>query len=222
MAHSRWEVAAQVTRTTRRHRRLLGAMAAAACIATLGLALQPPQVSTRPVVVAATDLPVGRALDPGDLTVAEVPAGVLPATTFATAHDLVGQVLSAPLAAGEAVGGHRLTATPAWSLPPGTRALPVRFADARAAALLSAGQYVDVVAGGPPGLEDATAARADLVAQQALVLSVVRADSGADAFAPPPADDGTLVVLAVPPETALAVAGAQARNGLGFVMHPSP
>ncbi len=223
MAQHQWAIAAGARRMTRRHRRLLAAAAAAASIAALGLALQPPQPPTRAVVVAAGDLPTGITLAPADLEVAAVPGGVLPDTTFTAAHQVVGRVLAAPLAAGEAVGGHRLTPAPVWSLPPGTMPLPVRFADGSAAGLLTAGQHVDVLAAGRPGLDVATTTPAELVAQRALVLSVISPDDDAGTFvASSQTESATLVVLAVPRATALAVAGAQTRADLRFVMHPSP
>ena len=168
-------------RLIRRHRRGLAGVAAAASIAALGLAVQPHGPATRAVVVAAIDLPTGRSLVAGDLAVAQVPAGVLPAGTSTDAGDLLGRVLSAPLARGEAVAEHRLTALPTWSVPPGTMPIPVRFADPGAAALLTAGQRVDVVAASGSGPEgDTPFMSAELVAQDVLVLAVISADPGSE------------------------------------------
>ena len=96
-------------RLVRRHRRLLAGAAAAASIAALGMALQPPAPATRGVVVAAADLPAGRSLVAGDLAVAQVPAGVLPAGTSSDPGGFLGRALAAPMARGEAMAGHRLT-----------------------------------------------------------------------------------------------------------------
>ncbi len=198
-------------------------MAAATSIAALGVALQPHGPVTRGVVVAAIDLPAGRSLAAGDLTVAQVPAGVLPAGTSTDSGELLGRVLAAPMARGEAVAEHRLIALPPWSVPPGTMPMPVRFADPAAAALLSAGQRVDVVAASGPGLEaDTPFASAELVAQDILVLAVIPADHGSDGIL---ADRQALggqspvVLLAADRGSALAIAGAQARASLGYLMH---
>lgn len=214
-----------VARLVRRHRRALAGAAAAVSIATLGLALQPPDAPTHPVVVASTDLQAGRLLSEGDLVVARVPAGVLPAGTFDDSEQLLGQVLAAPVARGEALAGHRLTAPPAWSVPAGTMPLPVRFTDPGAAALLTAGQHIDVLASSGPGLDEATAfASAELVATEVLVLEVIAPESGTGGILDAPAGDadGALVLLAADRASALAIAGAQARANLGFVMHPRP
>lgn len=213
-------------RLIRRHRRGLAGVAAAASIAALGLAVQPHGPATRAVVVAATDLPTGRSLVAGDLAVAQVPAGVLPAGTSPDAAGLLGRVLSAPLARGEAVAEHRLTALPGWSVPPGTLPIPVRFADPGAAALLTSGQRVDVVAASGPGLEgDVPFTSAELVAQDVLVLAVISADPGSGgilADRQSPGDGTPLVLLAAERGPALAIAGAQARASLGFLMHLGP
>ncbi len=210
-------------RLVRRHRRLLSAVAAAASIATLGVALQPPEVGTLGVVVAATDLPAGRALGPDDLTVAQVPSGVLPAQTTGDPSDFVGRVLAAPVARGEAMAAHRLTNLPAWSVPAGTMPMPVRFADAGAAALLAAGQHVDVVAASGPGLDGAVQfTSAEMVAQDVLVLAVITAGSGSEGFLSGPTstdERSPLVVLAADRAAALAIAGAQARSNLSYLMH---
>ncbi len=214
-----------VARLVRRHRRVLAGAAAAASIATLGMALQPPATPTHPVVVASADLPAGRLLSAGDLVVAHVPAGVLPEATFDDAEQLLGLVLAAPVARGEVLGGHRLTAPPAWSIPAGTMPLPVRFPDTGAAALLTAGQHIDVLAASGPGLDDVTAfASAELVANRVLVLEVITPDAGNGGILDTPAGDadGALVLLAADRASALAIAGAQARATLGFVMHPRP
>lgn len=212
-------------RLVRRHRRLLAGVAAAASMGALGMALQPPAPATRTVVVAAADLPAGRSLGSDDLAVAHVPAGLLPAGASSSVEAFAGRVLAAPMARGEAFAAHRLTDLPAWSVPSGTMPTPVRFADAGAAALLTAGQRVDVVAASGPGV-DGTApyASAELVAQGILVLAVISAEADAVGVlgGPSGTDDQTpLVILAADRGAALAIAGAQARASLSYLLHPA-
>jgi len=212
-------------RLLRRHRRLLAGLAAALSMGLLGLTLQPPAQATRAVVVAATDLAAGQALGPGDLTVAEVPQGVLPGGVRTQPDQLVGRVLAAPMARGEAIADHRLTPQPAWSVPTGTLPMPVRFADHGAAALLETGQWVDVVAAEGPGFEGSPtgATSAQVVAHDVLVLSVIKPDRGSGGLLDGPSagvDAGPLVMLAVDQPTALALAGSQARASLTFLIRP--
>jgi Flp pilus assembly protein CpaB len=190
------------------------------------MALQPPAPATRAVVVATADLPAGRSLVRGDLAIAQVPAGVLPAGTTSDPTDFVGRALAAPMARGEAMAGHRLTELPSWSVPPGTMPMPVRFADAGAAALLAAGQHVDVVAASGPGLDGAAPfASAELVAQDVLVLAVITADQGSGGILGSSAtteEQSPLVMLAADRGAAQAIAGAQGRASLGYLMRLGP
>lgn len=216
--------AARWGRLVRRHRRLLAGMAAALSIGTLGLALQPPEEPTRPVVVAAADLPAGRSLAAGDLVVARVSARVLPVGAFTEIGDLVGEVLVAPLIRGEALGAHRLLAPPDWSLPTDTMPQPVRFTDAAAASLLRAGQRIDVLAASDPGLDNPGFAAAELIAADVLVLAAIEPDTGEGLLSSGPAstDSSALVLLAADRVSAMAIAGAQARANLTFVIRPAP
>jgi len=215
-----------VARLVRRHRRLLAGLAAATSIAALGMALQPPDVATRGVVVVTADLPAGRELVAGDLTVAQVPSGVLPSGASGDPGEFLGRVLAAPMARGEAISGHRLTGMPAWAVPPGTMPMPVRFADGQASALLAAGQHVDVVAASGPGLDgDAPFAAAELVAQDVLVLAVITAGAGTEGILAGQAtaeEQEPLVLLAADRAAALAIAGAQGRASLGYLLHLGP
>ena len=105
--------------------------------------------------------------------------------------------------------------------------MPVRFADHGAAALLQAGQWVDVVAAAGPGLDGSLtgAASADVVAHNVLVLAVINPDQGSGGILDAPSagsDAGPLVMLAVDQPTALALSGSQARANLTFLIRPGP
>ncbi len=177
-------------------------------------------------MVAAADLPAGSTLEPADLAVAQVPAGVLPAGTGAEPGAFLGQVLAAPMARGEPLSGHRLTSLPQWALPAGTFPMPLRFADAGATALLAAGQRVDILAAAGPGLEGGEPfASAEIVASDVLVLGVLadeQSDSDSGVLGGPGTSGGStpLVVLAADRGAALSIAGAQGRASLSFLMRP--
>jgi pilus assembly protein CpaB len=190
------------------------AAAVLACLA-LVLALRPPPTAAGPtigppavpVAVAATDLPAGTVLTAGDLTTATLPAAAAPAGAAADPGQLTGQVLAAPVRAGEVVTDVRVVGPGLWSqVPEGQVAAPVRLADLAVATLLRAGDRVDVLAAASDGQTPSV----EVVAESALVLTV---PTTAEADPPLGAADGTgLLVLAVAPETAqrLAAAGAGA------------
>ncbi len=110
--------------------------------------------------------------------------------------------------------GERQEASPPPVLGPATDevAAPLRLADAAVAALLHPGARIDVlaVAESPTGPADATGAPASVVATAVRVLSVPAADPGAGG--------GSLVVLAVTPDQALALIGAQASGRLAVTL----
>ncbi|MGB7983170.1 MAG: Flp pilus assembly protein CpaB [Candidatus Nanopelagicales bacterium] len=213
-------------RFLRRHRRLLAGAAAGTSILAMGVALQPPAPPTRPVVVAATNLASGQVLGAEDLTVAQVPAGVLPTGIHTDPRELTGSVLGAPLAEGEPVTSHRLAPGPPWSVPAGMLPLPVRFADAAAGRLLSAGQRIDILAAAGPGLDAPVSfAGAEVVARDVLVLMVSAEDvnsGGILSGGGPQESSVPLVVLAADSSTGAAIAGAQARASLTFQLHTRP
>ena len=96
-------------------------------------------------------------------------------------------------------------------LAPGEVAAPVRLADPALADLLHSGAVIDVLAvpESPTGPAEA-AALASVVAASIRVLRVPATDTGAVG--------GSLVVLAVTPDEALALAGAQASGRLSVTL----
>jgi pilus assembly protein CpaB len=201
------------------------AAAVLACLAlVLALRAPPPaadaEQATVPVAVAAADLAAGAVLTPGDLTAVPVPADVAPGGAVGAPDELIGQVLAAPVRAGEAVTDVRLVGPGLWSqVPEGQVAAPVRLADLAVASLLRAGDRVDVL-GTAADAVDGGVAPVRVVAESALVLSAPA----------PPTDDGPvlgaggsgsgLLVLAVDPATAQALAGAGAGGTLTVTLGP--
>jgi Flp pilus assembly protein CpaB len=98
-------------------------------------------------------------------------------------------------------------------LGPGLVAAPVRLVDPGVAPLLQAGERVDVLAAAesPAGSADAAPALARVVASRVRVIAV-SAPAASDA------NSGTLVVLAVTPADAQALAGAEAGGRLSVTL----
>jgi Flp pilus assembly protein CpaB len=113
-------------------------------------------------------------------------------------------------------------------MPTGTSALPVRFSDAGAAGLLSAGQRIDVLAATAAGADPMDQEPASghpwarTVAEDVLVLAVTGPDpdQGSGLLDPGAAAQSAspLVVLAVTSPQAQAIAGAQAGSHLSFTL----
>ncbi|NMR20671.1 SAF domain-containing protein [Cellulomonas fimi] len=207
---------------------LLG-LAAAVVVAEL----RPPPPVTRPVTVAARDLPPGVPLQEQDLRVARLPAGYALAGIPEASSDVVGRSLVTAVPAGLPIvepllAGERLAA----SGPPGTVVVPVRLADPAVAALLRPGDRVDLLAGSSGSDGRPTAQR---LAERALVLPGPGAGRGGAAEAADAGDgglaggllgggtvstDGALTLVAVGPDEAEALAGVLGWADLSAVLVP--
>jgi Flp pilus assembly protein CpaB len=191
-----------------RYRRPVAAVCAACAVFLLAVTLRPttPQLAT--VVVAAADLPGGTTLAPGDLRIQEVPVDVVLPGAFTEPDDVVGGVLAVAVLAGEPVTTTRMVS--GQSLADGLLAVPVRLAEPALADLLSPGSEIDLVL--PSG--DTTGR---LVAEGVRVIAVPRGprETGVASAQRTP---GSLVVVAADRRTAVALAAAATRTGLGVVM----
>jgi hypothetical protein len=156
--------------------------------------------------------------------------------------DVVGRALAGPIRSGEPItdvrlDGDRLAAGTAGTplAPPGDGlvAMPVRFADVQAAALLRAGEHVDVLAATPPARvsaatpssgSSAAPTMAAVVASDVAVISAPVVQAGGEAALDPvtsaglATSDGALVVLATTREQARALAEAELTARLSAVV----
>lgn len=191
--------------------------AAAVLLAVLALVLavrpgppSPPEhAADVPVAVAAGDLPAGTVLTAADLSVARHPPGSVPEGAAADPSSLTGRELAGPVRAGEPVTDVRLVGAGLTALlPPGQVAAPVRLADLAVAALVRAGDRVDVLATAPDS------GRAEVVASSALVLAAPGqgADDGDAAIG--------LLLLAVDGDTAARLAAAATTATLTLSLPP--
>ncbi len=165
----RWRSVRRVV--LRRRRAIAAALIAVAVAAGLQTAAGPAP-ETAPVVVAARDLPAGAEIGRGDLRTARFAPGSAPE---GLAKDPVGQVLAAPLRAGEPVTDVRLVGPELTAGLPGLVAVPVRLPDPGMVALLDVGDRIDLVA------TDPQEGGASVVAADVPVLAIPAADDRATA-----------------------------------------
>lgn len=209
-----------------RRRRPLAALLAGVSVLLALTALRPatpsPQEAggrTVPVLVAAHDLVAGAVLRDADTRTVPYPVGLVPNGVLAPGDAVAGRRLVLPLRAGEPLTDVRFVSNSLLDRlsGPGSVAAPVRIADAGEVALVRPGDRVDVLAAptSDPGGQSSPSAQVTAlpVASGAVVLSVPQsATSGVT--------DGGLVVLAVPADTARALAGAAASDRLSLVLRP--
>jgi pilus assembly protein CpaB len=191
-------------RRIRRHRRPLAAGLAALSVLFVIGAVSDGGGPTTTVVIAATDIPAGTTLTADDLATVPFPLDVVPPGYSDDPVTLTGEVVTAPLATGEAITTTRLLG----SRPDpgkGLVAAPVRLADAGVAGLLAPGDIIDLIAASADGT-------ARVVARDARVVTRPI----------PPATFGTqtgsLVLLAVTPEEATEIAGVATTRDLSAVL----
>lgn len=201
---------AEVRIALSRHRVLLASgLAAGAVAASLGV-LAPNAAAGVPLLTAARDLAAGTALTVEDVRATEVPRGLVPSGALATSAAAVGRVLAAPVRRGEPLTDVRLAGADLLTEhAEGLVAVPIRIADAASAALVTAGDRVDVLAaaatpGGPPF--------AQTVAPDAEVLAVPTAVQDAG--------DGALIVVAATPSVAARLAAAAVSSRLSLTVRP--
>lgn len=199
------EILGRLDRIRRRillRRRGLAALAAgiAVFLAISGATAPPPR--TTPVWTAARDLPAGRVLTADDLRqVGFAPASV-PAHALDSPGAVLGRTLAAPVGRGEPLEPPDVVRPGMTRGYPGRVGVPVRITDPAVASLLRVGDRVSLVAADPadPGSGDRT------LATDVVVVAVPAPDQAVSASGLP----GRLVVVAVAPEDADAVATASA------------
>ena len=166
------------------------------------------------MLVAAADLPAGTVLTVQDVHTVFVPASAVPpdaltSPSAASGHRMATALkLGSPLMQTSLVGTGLLTGAPAGSV-----AVSVRPADPAMVGLLSPGQLVDVVLGSPDGLQAAGAPT--VLAESAPILW--SAEDGASAW-PGSSENGAVVVLAIPPAQAAALAAASGSGQIHLIL----
>lgn len=172
------------------HRRGLAALAAAVAVYVGVQAASAPPARTVPVWTATRDLPGGTVLTADALRRTAFLPGSVPDGTIGSPRQVVGRVLATPLHRGEPVSADAVVGEGWLRGHPGLVAVPVRLTDPAVAALVRAGDHVDLVAADPQH-----PAATSLLARGAVVLAVPEEPErvGADTLG------GRLVVLGVPP-----------------------
>ena len=189
-----------------RHRRGLAAVLACVAVGTSISATRTPASPTTSVVVAVRDLPAGRSLSPADLSRVDFAQGTAPAAGTSEIDLLTGQVLAAPIGAGEPVTTGRLVGPGLADLLPTRSAVPLRLPDPGMVALLQVGDLVDLLATDP---EDG---RVTTVASAVPVLAVPGDPGSASTSALP----GSLLVVGLTATQVAPVAAASLRSFLTY------
>lgn len=195
--------ARSLLRAASRRRALLAAGLAAASVASGLSVLAPDAPAARAVLTVTRDLPAGSPVTAADVRTTSVPADLQPDGALQQPEQAVGRLVAGPVRRGEALTDVRLLGSAL--LPPGSEvALPVRLAEPATAALVVAGDRVDVLSASPEG-----GASAQVVAGGLQVLAVPDLES---------TGDGALLVLAASRPAAARLAAAAVTGSLSVVV----
>ena len=207
----------ELRRATTQYRTWLAAGLAAAAVAAGLSALGPTEEPGVAVLTATRDLAPGVPLTAGDLVTALVPAAVVPAGVLVEPAAALGRLLAGPVRRGETLTDARLLGPgllgpgligpgmPAGA--PDELAVPVRVAEPATAALVRAGDRVDVLSASPEG-----GVAASLVATALRVLAVPGLGDAPG--------EGALLVLAADRPTAARLAAAAVTGRLSVAVLP--
>jgi Flp pilus assembly protein CpaB len=184
-----------VRQQLRRRRRVIAALLTAGAVLAGVRAVAPPPPDTVEVLVAARDLPSGVVLGDDDVVTRAFPSDLAPPDAVGAA---AGRVLAGAVGRGEVLTDVRLVGPALADARPGETVLPVRLPDAGMAALLRAGDRIDLVATDPGTGET------DVVASDVTVLATPTGVPDG----PAGGAGGALVVVAATSSEANAVASA--------------
>jgi len=196
-----------------RHRRAI----VLALLAIAGLNLVSPLIGrtahTRVVIIAGKAIPAGALITQSDVATRTWPSAIVPADWPDSARVVVGRRAGVAVGVGDPITGRTLLARTDAALGGGRVLTPVRVADAATLALISPGDTIDVIAAWPAGT--AGPATATTVAAGVRVVSVPAPVKGTTYTT-----EGGLVVLAVPPATAVRIAAAAVSARISLTLQP--
>ncbi|MGO4804182.1 RcpC/CpaB family pilus assembly protein [Arthrobacter sp. 2MCAF15] len=178
--------------------------------------LTPAPAETVVAFAAASDLPAGKTLGPGDVSPISVPPDLVPAGSPGSETAFEGKQLAAPLRKGQLLSDAQVLGPGLLAgSPPGSAAVPLRMADPASIQLVSPGQLVNVVLTGGNGFEQPTESQILAVAVPVLWTS---AQGGSAGPWPASTEAEGLVVVAASADQARRLAGASTQGKLFFVL----
>ena len=157
-------------------------------------------IPSKPVVVAASDLPLGAELTADDVKVIEWPASAVPAEAISDPKEVVGRGLVMPVVQYEPILPLKLASKEAGAglppvIPPGLRAVSVRVNEViGVAGYVVPGTRVDVLTTINPGQQQTTMTSKVILTDVQVLAAGTKLDNTADKDKPVPVSVVTLLV----------------------------
>lgn len=185
--------------------------------------VHPPAPPTVPVLVAQRDLVPGTVVSDDDVRAVPRPVDAVPVDVVSDPAAVVGRTVSFPVRSGEPMAARHIVGVELLAtLGPGMVATPVTLADPGAAALVSRGDVVDVLAAAPGSATGTPTAAVVASRVRVLIAPTVPAaaaggllGSGGSAAG---AAASSALVLATTTEQALAIARAAVGSRLSLTL----
>ena len=196
---------ARLRRSRRTYRRVVAAVLAGAAVWAGLTALRPESPATVAVLVAAGPLTGGVVIEPGEVSVLQLPSAAVPAQYLTDPAQAVGKPATLPVPQGAVLLPASVVSREALAAP-GMAVLPVTLVNT-AAGLIEVGDRLDLI-----GSEQHGAAP---VASGARVVAVLSTRQGESSFSPV-SSDGPVVLVELRPDALAKVAAAAASGPLGF------
>lgn len=198
----------RVRRAVLARRRLLAVLLVGLAVVSAVRAYSAPPPETVAVLTAARDLAPGTVVHGRDVVEADYSPDLVPDGAAPNAAAVVGRTTTGPIRRGEPITDARVLAEDLLAGYPGRVAAPVRVGDPGTARLLRVGDRVTLFASDPQGEAEPVEAAHDVP-----VVALPR-DAGSGLTG----TGGSLLVVAVDPDTARSLAGHGVASWLSAVL----
>lgn len=176
-------------------------------------------------LVIASNLPAGHELESADVVLVPVSTAARPISAPTDVEAVLGKRLATPMDAGEVIVDRRLMGDGLLAdAPQGSVAMTIKVEDLAEVAFLQPGDRVDVLAAPRAAEVSGPPQPAEVIARGVSVLVVPTAEAASDSgFLQAPdvlstTADTPSILVAVPDETAEAIAGAAVNSRLSVVL----
>lgn len=199
-----------VRRAVSWHRRALAVVAAVLGTMVLASLLARPEPATGWAVVTTGSIAAGAIVHADDVVRVKIPTAALPDPVVADPDAVVGRMTIAPLPRNAIMTPAAVFTPGELTASPGMAIMPVRLQESGLKGLLTVGARVDLI-----GFSSATG-NAEVLARNVRIVAIpAPADPGAFGAG---GDEGLLVIIEVPPDTASSLTTASAASSLNVII----
>lgn len=192
------------------HRRSLAVIAAVLATLVLASLIARPDPPSQWVLVTTAEVSAGAVVTDGDVSRVQMPEAAIPDQVVSEPEDAIGRMAIAALPRNAIITTASVFTPGDLKASPGKAIMPIHLQDAGLRGLLTVGSHVDLI-----GFSSSTGA-AEVLASNVRIVAIPEAE--ASGTLDTGSDDGLLVVVEVPPDTASALTTASAASSLSVII----